>query len=202
MEWLSLFHVPSTFAPANTHANVFFVFLTGGISKEWHHIVSANCKLLRRYRIMFTGLSGNTWGDQKLLTSQNDVRRLLAELGLRKPPSGTPPPPRGSLCWENLCGWGRLVGGTDWGDCGRKVSTQRKYACVFAGSDVQGKCKRNTLILSSVLTYRCMYVGLCIMHGRRKRGQGAAAPSGEWGGSDPPTMDIPHPIAYILIYIL
>ena len=38
-----LWHVPSTFAIVNTHANVFFVFLPGGISKEWHHIVSANC---------------------------------------------------------------------------------------------------------------------------------------------------------------
>ena len=28
-------HVPSTFATVNTHANVFFVFLPGGISKEW-----------------------------------------------------------------------------------------------------------------------------------------------------------------------
>ena len=36
--------------------------------------------------------------------------------------------------------WGVWLGGTDWGDCGRKVSTQRKYACVFAGSDVRGKC--------------------------------------------------------------
>ena len=43
-------------------------------------------------------------------------------------------------------------GGGEWGDCGRKVSTQRKYACVFAGSDVRGKCKRITLTLSSVLT--------------------------------------------------
>ena len=37
----------------------------------------------------------------------------------------------------------------------------------FAGSDVRGTCKRITLTLSSVLTYRCMYVSLCIMHGRR-----------------------------------
>ena len=38
-----LSHVPSTFATVNTHANVFFVFLPGGILKEWHQIVSANC---------------------------------------------------------------------------------------------------------------------------------------------------------------
>ena len=38
-----LWHVPSIFATVNTHANMFFVFLPGGISKEWRHIVSANC---------------------------------------------------------------------------------------------------------------------------------------------------------------
>ena len=39
-----LWHVPSTFATVTyTHANVFFVFLPGGISKKWRHIVSANC---------------------------------------------------------------------------------------------------------------------------------------------------------------
>ena len=41
---LSLLHVPSTFATVNTYANMFFVFLPGGISKEWRHIVSANCE--------------------------------------------------------------------------------------------------------------------------------------------------------------
>ena len=41
-ERYSLLRVPSTVAPANTHANVFFVFLPGGISKECRHIVSAN----------------------------------------------------------------------------------------------------------------------------------------------------------------
>ena len=63
-----LSHVPSTFASVNTHANVFFVFLAGGISKEWRHIVLANChfegNLPGQYRV-FTGLSGNTWGDHK-----------------------------------------------------------------------------------------------------------------------------------------
>ena len=44
-------------------------------------------------------------------------------------------------------GGGVWLGGgggvTDWVDCacGRKVSTQRKYACVFAGSDVRGSAK-------------------------------------------------------------
>ena len=55
-----------------------------------------------------------------------------------------------------------------------------KNACVFAGSDVWGKCKRITLTLSSVLTYQCMYVGLCILHGRRQIGQGATAPPTLW----------------------
>ena len=61
----------SAHATVNTHANVFFVFLPGGISKEWRHIVSANCdfkgNLPCQYRV-FTGLSGNTWEDQKYLT--------------------------------------------------------------------------------------------------------------------------------------
>ena len=35
---------------------------------------------------------------------------------------------------------------------------------------------KDVLTLSSVLTYQCMYVGLCILHGRRHRGQGATAP--------------------------
>ena len=90
------------------------------------------------------------------------------------------------------------VGGGVWlgaltgkGLTGRKVSTQRKYAYVFAGSDVQGKCKRITLTLSSVLTYQCMYVGLCILHGRRQRGPGATAPPPSLGGG-------PRPVAYIL----
>ena len=47
--WWSLSCLPSTFAPANTHANVFFVFLPGGISKECHHIVSANCDFEGNY---------------------------------------------------------------------------------------------------------------------------------------------------------
>ena len=47
--WLSFFRVPSTFAPANTHANVFFVFLPGGISKECRHIVLANCDFEGNY---------------------------------------------------------------------------------------------------------------------------------------------------------
>ena len=69
--------------------------------------------------------------------SHNDVRRLCwPNLGCESPLAETP---KGSLCWENLCGWGRLVGGggdSDWGDCGRKISTQRKHACVFAGSEL------------------------------------------------------------------
>ena len=46
---LSLWHVPSTFATVNTHANVFFVFLPGVISKERRHIVSANCDFEENY---------------------------------------------------------------------------------------------------------------------------------------------------------
>ena len=95
-----LSHVPSTFATVNTHANVFFVFLPGGISKEWHQIVSANCDFEGETGPivpMFTGLSGNTWKTAKIAhESHNDIRRLCwchlricrgkAELGLRKVP--------------------------------------------------------------------------------------------------------------------
>ena len=124
--------------------------------------------------------------------------------------------------WVGAFGCGGGGGGTDWGDCGRKVSTQRKHACVFGGSYARGKCKRITLTLSNVLTYRCVYVGICIMHGRRKRGQGATAPPPLWrvgGSAPPPTLDIPdlslifyilhyftfitiHSLFYILLYIL
>ena len=75
-----LWHVPSTFATVNTHVNVFFVFLPGGISKEWRHIVSANCDFQGETGPivpMFTGLSGNTWETAKIAhESHNDVRRL------------------------------------------------------------------------------------------------------------------------------
>ena len=83
---------------------MFFVFLPGGISKEWRHIISANCNFEGETLPivpMFTGLSGNTWETAKIAhESHNDVRRLcwhadaifvlLAELGRRKPPSGDP----------------------------------------------------------------------------------------------------------------
>ena len=128
--------------------------------------------------------------------SHNDVRRLCwpnwgCESPLAEPPKGL------ALLAEPVCvcvwGGGVWLGGTDWGDYGRKVSTQRKYVCVDAGSDVRGKCKRITLTLSSVLTYQCMYVGLCIMHGRRQRGQGVTAP--------PPSLEsgevLPTPLLWI-----
>ena len=66
---LSLLHVPSTFATVKTHANVFFVFLPGGISKEWRHIVSANCDFdgeTLPIVPMFTGFSGNIWETAKI----------------------------------------------------------------------------------------------------------------------------------------
>ena len=67
-------------------------------------------------------------------------------------------------------GWGVWLGGTAWGDCGRKVSTQRKYACVFAGSDVRGKCKRITLTLSSISMHVCRSIS-CMGVGRESRGR-------------------------------
>ena len=166
---LSLLHVPSTVATVNTHANVFFVFLPGGISKEWRHML-----LLFRQIVTLRGITlpisyhvygpfGEHLGRPKIAHgSHNDVRRLCwLNLGCESPLAETP---KGSLCWENLCGWGwGWLGGTDCGDCGRKVSTQRKHACVFAGSDGLGKCKRITLKLSSVLTYiYTMYIDVCM----------------------------------------
>ena len=72
-------HVPSTSATVNTHANVFFVFLPGGISKEWQR-VSANCDFEGETGPivpMFTGLSMNTWETAKIAhESHNDIRRL------------------------------------------------------------------------------------------------------------------------------
>ena len=76
-------------ATVNTHVNVFFVFLPGGISKEWRHIVSANCYFEGETGPivpMFTGLSGNTWQTAKIAhESHYDV--IMA-------PS--------SFCWPNL----------------------------------------------------------------------------------------------------
>ena len=70
-------HVPSTLATVNTHANVFFVF---DISKDWRDIVSANCDFEGETGPivpMFTGLSGNTWETAKIAhDSHNDVRHL------------------------------------------------------------------------------------------------------------------------------
>ena len=78
-----LCHVPSTFATVNTHANVFFVFLPGGISKEWRHIVSANCHFDRQSLPClgkFTGLSGKTWETPKIAhESHNDVRHMRGQ---------------------------------------------------------------------------------------------------------------------------
>ena len=67
-----LWHIPSTFATVNTHANVFFVFLPGGISKEWRHIVSTNCHFHRQYLPCL----GNVYGPfgQELGDPQNSSR--------------------------------------------------------------------------------------------------------------------------------
>ena len=51
--------VPSTVATVNTHANVFFVFLPGGISKEWRHIVSANCHFDREPLLCLCNVYGS-----------------------------------------------------------------------------------------------------------------------------------------------
>ena len=75
-----LCHVPSTFATVNTHANVFFVFLPGGISKEWRHIVLANCHFDRQSLPCLGnvyGPFGQDLGDPKIAhESHNDARRM------------------------------------------------------------------------------------------------------------------------------
>ena len=118
-----------------------------------------------------------------------------------KPPSGNP---EGLALLGELVWVGRLVGGTDWGDCGRKVSTHRKHACIFAGSDVRGKCKRITLTLSSVLTYgytcryRYTYVCRSMYHvWTSEKRAGGPPPPGEWGGSAR-DISVPSLTFYIL----
>ena len=105
-------------------------------------------ELLCRYRIIVYGPFEEHLGRPKIA---NEVRRLCwPNLGCERPLVETRSArPAGRTCR----GGGVWLGGTDWGDCGRKVSTQRKHACVFAGSDVWGKCKRITLTLSSILTF-------------------------------------------------
>ena len=74
-------HVPSTFATANTHANVFFVFLPVGISKEWRQIVSANCDFESETGPivpMFTGLLRNTWETAKIAHELTHIINQLA----------------------------------------------------------------------------------------------------------------------------
>ena len=46
---LSLWHVPSIFATVNTHMPTCSLSSPGGISKEWRHIVSANCDFEGNY---------------------------------------------------------------------------------------------------------------------------------------------------------
>ena len=110
--WWYLCHVPCTFLTVNTHANVFFVFLPGGISKECRHIVSANCDW-GEFTLPISSVHGS-FGEQlgrpkRAHGSHNDVRLLCwPNLGCESPLAETP---KGSLCWENLCGWGCLVGG-------------------------------------------------------------------------------------------
>ena len=71
---------------------------------------------------MFTGLSGNSWETAKIAhESHNNVRCLcwhvgaifvlLAELGLPKPPSGTPKGLAllGEPVWVGAFGWGALT---------------------------------------------------------------------------------------------
>ena len=93
--WWSLSRLPSTFAPANTHANVFFVFLPVTLFRQI--VTLRGITLPIAYNVPFA----EHLGRPKIAhESHNDVRRLwwhagatfvlLAELGLRKPLSGNP----------------------------------------------------------------------------------------------------------------
>ena len=112
---LSLLHVPSTFATVNTHANVFFVFLPGGISKEWRHIVSANCDFGGGGGILAD--STNVYGPfgEHLGDRTNSSRVIMTpgvSAGMLAPSSFCWPKlgcesllaetPKGSVCWEKV----------------------------------------------------------------------------------------------------
>ena len=78
--------------------------------------------------------------------SLNDVRRLCwPNLGCESPLAETP---KGSLCWENLCGWGRLVEGHWlWWLWKEGKHTKKIWMCICRFRWA-GKCKRITLIHS------------------------------------------------------
>ena len=73
-------------------------YLVASAKSAWRHIISANCDFEGESGPivpMFTGLSGNTWETAKIAhrvmtsgVSAGAIFVLLAELGLRKPPSG------------------------------------------------------------------------------------------------------------------
>ena len=110
-----------------TYPRVLCLLPCSGISKEWRHIDSANCDFDREplpCLCMYTGLSVKTGETAKIAhESHNDVRRmwghagaifiLLAELGLRKPPSRNP---EGLACTFPLPLWSsnRRESGETW----------------------------------------------------------------------------------------
>ena len=60
--------------------------------------------------------------------SHNDVRRLCwPNLGCESPLAETP---KSSLCWKNLCGWGRGGGGGHWGGGLWKEGNHTKKTCI------------------------------------------------------------------------
>ena len=112
--------VPSTFAPANTHANVFFVLLPVDICKE--------CFTLFRPIVTLRGItlpmSYNVYGPFRehlgrpkiAHGSHNDVRRLCwPNLGCESPLAETP---KGSVCWEKKVAPSRFR-------CGQAIAVNR-----------------------------------------------------------------------------
>ena len=107
--WWPLSRLSSTFAPANTHANVFFVFLPGGISKE--------CRNFFRQIVTLRGITlpisynvygpfGECLGRPKIapkviltysVSSGTPSLFCWPNLGCESPLAETP---MGSVCWE------------------------------------------------------------------------------------------------------
>ena len=130
---------------------------------------------------VFRGTHGETKNSSRD-GSHNDVRRLRwPNLGCESPLAETP---KGSLCWENLCGLGRLVGGALTGVTVCMYVCTCMYVCIM---------------------YVCVYVCVCVYrsmyHAWAKRAGGEPPPplSGEWAATPPPHSGHPRPVVYIFL---
>ena len=130
--------------------------------------------------IMMSGVSAGQTGAAKA---------PLAKLGLRKPPSGNPEGLAllGEPVWVGAFGWGHWLG-KDW--LWKEGKHTKKICMCICRFRCAGKVQKNYTYTQYVLTYQCMYVGLCILHGRRHRGQGATAPLLWRGGGAVPVPSL------------